>query len=57
MLSTLDHCMDLVRSNFLSHTGSDGSQFWDRIKRRGKNNGGGAENCDHVMWYSSDNYA
>lgn len=57
MLSTFDHCMDLVRSEFLEHTGSDGSRFTDRINRRGKYPGGGAENCDQPMWYSALDYA
>lgn len=35
---------DLGRTGKVTHTGSDGSQFWDRLKRQGANNALG-ESC------------
>ena len=29
------HCTDMSNNNFFSHTGSDGSQPWDRMSRAG----------------------
>jgi uncharacterized protein YkwD len=39
-----DHCNDMARHNFMSHTGSNGSSFVDRIKRHGYNFRSAAEN-------------
>lgn len=27
------HAIDMAETNYFSHTGSDGSQFWDRVRR------------------------
>ena len=39
-----DHSNDMARHNFMSHTGSDGSSFGDRLRRHGYNFRTGAEN-------------
>jgi uncharacterized protein YkwD len=38
------HATDMTTKNFFSHTGSDGSQPWDRIKRQGYNWANAGEN-------------
>jgi uncharacterized protein YkwD len=38
------HSTDMAVNNFFSHTGSDGSSFWDRIIWAGYSPGSGAEN-------------
>merc|ERR1740121_1121996 len=38
------HSADMARNNFMSHTGSDGSSFGQRIKREGYSFGAAAEN-------------
>lgn len=30
-----DHCDDMAGHNFVSHTGSDGSSYWDRVSHAG----------------------
>jgi uncharacterized protein YkwD len=59
------HSNDMARHNFMSHTGSDGSSFADRMKRHGYNFRTGAENvaagqssAQHVMesWMNSSRH-
>ncbi|RMG88091.1 MAG: CAP domain-containing protein, partial [Chloroflexi bacterium] len=38
------HSNDMANGDFLSHTGSDGSEFWERIADTGYNMTSGAEN-------------
>lgn len=45
------HSNDMAAGDFLSHSGSDGSQFWDRMRAAGYNVTSGAEN----VLYRSDN--
>jgi len=56
------HSQDMAQNNFFSHTGSDGSSPWDRIKRTGYSYRSAAENIaagyrtagDVVQgWYNS----
>lgn len=56
------HSQDMAQNNFFSHTGSDGSTPWDRIRRTGYSYGSAAENIaagyrtaeDVVQgWYNS----
>jgi uncharacterized protein YkwD len=46
-----DHADDIGRSGSTSHTGSDGSQFWDRMERYGEWTGDSGEN---IMFGSSE---
>jgi uncharacterized protein YkwD len=46
-----EHSNDMARNNFMSHTGSDGSSPFDRIKRHGYNYRQAAENI--AAGYSS----
>ncbi len=38
------HSTDMILNSFFTHTGSDGSTFWDRIIRAGYSPSSGAEN-------------
>ena len=51
-LAAGDHCSDMYENDFFDHTGSDGSKFSDRVKRREYNYNGGGEN---IAWgYSTE---
>lgn len=51
MRAALEHSTDMALNDFLSHTGSDGSQPWDRMTRAGYNWSQAAENI--AAGYSS----
>lgn len=60
------HSNDMAAGDFLSHTGSDGSQFWDRMRNNGYSMTTGAENVLYrwdasidgafSQWYNSDGH-
>lgn len=59
------HSQDMARNNFFSHTGSDGSTPWDRIRRTGYMFSAAAENiaagyrtAEQVVqgWYNSEGH-
>ena len=43
-LAAIDHCADIGPKRKMSHVGSDGSHFWDRVKRHSSDLSPGAEN-------------
>ena len=43
-LAAVDHCADIGPKNRMSHTGTDGSKFWERVERHSKELHPGAEN-------------
>jgi uncharacterized protein YkwD len=65
--AALQHTIDMVMNNFLSHTGSDGSQPWDRVSAQGyswsyiaENIAAGSSEVDGAFnqwWNSSDHRA
>lgn len=60
------HSNDMANGNFLSHTGSDNSQFWDRMRTNGYTMTTGAENVlsrgdaniggAYDQWYNSSGH-
>lgn len=59
------HSQDMAKNNFFSHTGSDGSTPWDRIRRTGYTYSTAAENiaagyrtAEQVVqgWYNSEGH-